>query len=67
MLLTFVVFVLLLCTIQRSRIQILFAVLIAFLAAIILFQTLGVFNIPTAVISVILAVIYVSMGAGLIL
>ena len=67
MLLTFVVFVLLLCTIQRSRIQILFAVLISFLAAIIIFQTLGVFNIPTAVISVILAVIYVSMGAGLIL
>lgn len=67
MLLTFAVFIFLLCTMPRSGIQLIFVVLVVVLSAIILLQTIGAFNIPTAVISVILAVIYVSMGAGLIL
>lgn len=67
MLLTFAAFVLLLCTMPRGGVQFILVVLIVILSAVILFQTVGVFTIPTAVISVILAGIYVSMGAGLIL
>lgn len=67
MILTFVSFVVLLYTVRRGGWQLALAALVSVLAAVVLLQALGVISLPGVLISVVLAAVYISMGAGLIL
>lgn len=67
MILTFVFFILLLCTMPRDGVQFWFVILVTALSASVLWMLISSYSLPTAVMSVVLAIIYILTGAGLIL